>query len=134
VTWPAGIVLDKPGVGGLAANRRTPIIVGIVASHGLTHAIYTHLCDCLRVGKSCIGTRHQLVITIDEQDSIYIVISGSTARSFWDSGISVKVASVNNNTLATDTAFSNATRTTFTGSTMPASTRSTYSLRAASNP
>jgi hypothetical protein len=38
------------------------------------------------------------------------------------------VASVSSSTLATETAFSSAARTTFTGSTMPASTRSTYFL------
>jgi alanine dehydrogenase len=64
----------------------------------------------------------------------HIVISGSKARSFWGSGISVMVASVNRRTLATDTAFSSATRTTLVGSMMPASTRSTYSLRPASKP
>ena len=44
------------------------------------------------------------------------------------------VASVSSSTLATETAFSNAVRTTLAGSTMPASIRSTYSLRAASKP
>ena len=40
------------------------------------------------------------------------------------------VASVSSSTLATETAFSSAMRTTLVGSMMPASTRSTYSLRA----
>lgn len=47
------------------------------------------------------------------------------AAALMSLGISVMVASVNSRTLATDTAFSNATRTTFVGSTMPASNRST---------
>ncbi len=42
------------------------------------------------------------------------------------SGISVKVASVSIKTPATETAFSRAMRTTFVGSMIPASTRSTY--------
>ena len=50
------------------------------------------------------------------------------------SGASVIVASVRSSTLATETAFSSATRTTFVGSMMPASTRSTYLPRAASKP
>jgi thymidine phosphorylase len=33
--WPAGVVVDKHCVGGLPGNRTTPIIVSIVASHGL---------------------------------------------------------------------------------------------------
>jgi len=64
----------------------------------------------------------------------HAAISASNARSFFSSGISVMVASVNNRTLATDTAFSSAMRTTLVGSMMPASTRSTYSLRPASKP
>ena len=54
----------------------------------------------------------------------YIAISGS-AVSFLVSGISVIVASVRSSTLATETAFSSAMRTTLVGSMMPASTRST---------
>src|SRR5664280_713472 len=64
----------------------------------------------------------------------YIAISGSGLRSLLTSGISVIVASVSNRMLATDTAFSRAMRTTFVGSMIPASIRSTYSLRPASNP
>jgi hypothetical protein len=45
----------------------------------------------------------------------HIAISGSTGRSFFVSGISVIVASVSNSTLATETAFSNAVRTTLAG-------------------
>ena len=55
----------------------------------------------------------------------YIAISGSAARSFRSSGISVIVASVSNSVLATDTAFSSAMRTTLVGSMIPASIRST---------
>ena len=50
------------------------------------------------------------------------------------SGTSVNVASVSSKTLATETAFSSASRRTLVGSMMPASTRSTYSPFAASNP
>jgi hypothetical protein len=64
----------------------------------------------------------------------YIASSVSGARSFFSSGISVIVASVNSNTLATETAFSSAMRTTLVGSMIPASMRSRYSLRAASKP
>ena len=64
----------------------------------------------------------------------HIAISGSAACSFFASGISVIVASVSSRTLATETAFSSAMRTTLVGSMMPASTRSTYCLRAASKP
>lgn len=34
--WPDGLVLDKHSIGGLPGNRTTPIVVSIVASHGLT--------------------------------------------------------------------------------------------------
>src|SRR5450830_742824 len=64
----------------------------------------------------------------------YIAISGSGLRSLLTSGISVIVASVSNRMLATDTAFSSAMRTTLVGSMIPASIRSTYSLRPASKP
>jgi hypothetical protein len=64
----------------------------------------------------------------------HMAISGSSERSFLSSGMSVMVASVSKSTLATDTAFSNAMRTTLVGSMIPTSTRSTYSLRAASKP
>jgi len=57
--------------------------------------------------------------------SAYRPISGSASRSFFSSGISVMVASVNNSVLATDTAFSSPMRTTFVGSMMPASIKST---------
>jgi len=68
-------------------------------------------------------------------DVRYIPISASNAASFFGcSGISVIVASVSSRTLATDTAFSRAILMTFVGSMMPASTRSTYSLRLASKP
>ena len=50
----------------------------------------------------------------------YIPKSGSLARSFFSSGTSVIVASVSSSKLATDTAFSRATWTTFVGSMMPA--------------
>ncbi len=50
------------------------------------------------------------------------------------SGTSVSVASVSSKTLATETAFSSAIRTTLVGSMIPASIRSTYSPRAASKP
>ena len=36
LTWPDGLVLDKHSVGGLPGNRTTPIVVAIVAAHGLT--------------------------------------------------------------------------------------------------
>ena len=36
LTWEAPIVVDKHSVGGLPGNRTTPIIVAIVAAHGLT--------------------------------------------------------------------------------------------------
>ena len=55
----------------------------------------------------------------------YISTSGSVARSFRVSAISVMVASVSRTTLATETAFSRAIRTTLVGSTIPASRRST---------
>jgi hypothetical protein len=42
----------------------------------------------------------------------YISTSGSEARSFFSSGTPVIVASVSRSTLATETAFSSATRTT----------------------
>ena len=50
------------------------------------------------------------------------------------SGISVNVASVRSSTLAIETAFSSAMRTTFVGSMIPASTRSTYVPFEASRP
>ena len=56
----------------------------------------------------------------------YIPISGTAEPSGLGSGKSVIVASVSRSTLATETAFSKATRTTLVGSMMPASTRSTY--------
>ena len=59
-------------------------------------------------------------------------VPGSRCRL--GSGTSVSVASVSSSTPATDTAFSSATRTTLVGSMMPASTRSTYVPRPASNP
>lgn len=34
--WPAAMVLDKHCVGGLPGNRTTPLVVAIVAAHGLT--------------------------------------------------------------------------------------------------
>lgn len=34
--WPAPMVLDKHCVGGLPGNRTTPLVVAIVAAHGLT--------------------------------------------------------------------------------------------------
>ena len=36
VTWPTNPIVDKHCVGGLPGNRTTPIIVAIVAAHGLT--------------------------------------------------------------------------------------------------
>jgi thymidine phosphorylase len=36
LSWPAGTIVDKHCAGGLPGNRTTPIIVGIVASLGLT--------------------------------------------------------------------------------------------------
>src|SRR5690606_29776237 len=36
LTWPAQMVLDKHCVGGLRGNRTTPVVVAIVAAHGLT--------------------------------------------------------------------------------------------------
>ena len=36
LTWSAPVVVDKHSVGGLPGNRTTPIIVAIVAAHGLT--------------------------------------------------------------------------------------------------
>jgi hypothetical protein len=54
--------------------------------------------------------------------------------SAFGSGISVSVAAVSNSTLAMETAFSNASLTTLVRSMMPASIRSTYWHRAASNP
>lgn len=51
----------------------------------------------------------------------YIAMSSTPARCSAFSAISVIVASVRSRTLATDTAFSSATRITFVGSTMPAS-------------
>src|SRR6516225_7276025 len=56
------------------------------------------------------------------------------AVAFFSSGSSVSVASASSNTLATETAFSSATRTTFVGSIIPASTRFTYSQPEAPNP
>src|ERR1019366_1698538 len=64
----------------------------------------------------------------------YSAMSASVPRSFLSSGISVIVASVSRRTPATETAFSRAMRTTFVGSMIPASIRSTYSLRPASKP
>ncbi len=48
-----------------------------------------------------------------------IASSDSGSRSFLGSGSSVIVASVSSSTMATDTAFSSATRTTLVGSKMP---------------
>jgi thymidine phosphorylase len=36
MTWKSPIVVDKHSVGGLPGNRTTPIVVAIVAAHGLT--------------------------------------------------------------------------------------------------
>lgn len=36
LTWPPPMVLDKHCVGGLPGNRTTPLVVAIVAAHGLT--------------------------------------------------------------------------------------------------
>ena len=36
LTWPNAPILDKHSIGGLPGNRTTPIIVSIVAAHGLT--------------------------------------------------------------------------------------------------
>ena len=36
LSWPAAMILDKHSVGGLPANRTTPIIVSIIAAAGLT--------------------------------------------------------------------------------------------------
>src|SRR5690606_28411208 len=36
LSWPAEMVLDKHCVGGLPGNRTTPLVVAIVAAHGLT--------------------------------------------------------------------------------------------------
>lgn len=36
LNWPVAPVLDKHSIGGLPGNRTTPIIVSIVAAHGLT--------------------------------------------------------------------------------------------------
>ena len=36
LSWPAAMVLDKHCVGGLPGNRTTPLVVAIVAAHGLT--------------------------------------------------------------------------------------------------
>lgn len=85
-----------------------------------------------------VGQRIQVPLLDAERAALirepYSAISCSPARSFTGSGSSVIVASVKRSTLATETAFSNATRTTFVGSMMPASTRSTYCLRLASKP
>jgi len=35
LTWPSPIVIDKHSIGGLPGNRTTPIVVAIVAAHGL---------------------------------------------------------------------------------------------------
>lgn len=35
LTWPAPLVIDKHSVGGLPGNRTTPIVVAILAAHGL---------------------------------------------------------------------------------------------------
>lgn len=72
-----------------------------------------------------IGRRIRHIAGEVGPDRRHIAISGSGIRSRFGSGISVIVASVNSRTLATDTAFSSAVRTTLAGSTMPASTRST---------
>src|SRR5204863_2338644 len=36
LSWPGKPILDKHSVGGLPGNRTTPIVVSIVAAHGLT--------------------------------------------------------------------------------------------------
>ena len=72
--------------------------------------------------------------SVNKMKTCYIAISGSDARCFASSGISVIVASVSSRVLATETAFSSATRTTLVGSMMPASIKSTYCLRPASKP
>lgn len=35
LSWPAPVVIDKHSIGGLPGNRTTPIVVAIVAAHGL---------------------------------------------------------------------------------------------------
>lgn len=35
IEWPASVVIDKHSVGGLPGNRTTPIVVAILAAHGL---------------------------------------------------------------------------------------------------
>jgi len=72
--------------------------------------------------------------SVNKMKTCYIAISGSDARCFASSGTSVIVASVSSRVLATETAFSSATRTTLVGSMMPASIKSTYCLRPASKP
>ncbi|WP_395021329.1 thymidine phosphorylase family protein [Dongia sp.] len=36
LSWPGSLIVDKHSVGGLPGNRTTPIVVAIVAAHGLT--------------------------------------------------------------------------------------------------
>jgi hypothetical protein len=55
----------------------------------------------------------------------YPAKASGRGASVFSSGSSVIVASVSSSVLATETAFSSAMRTTFAGSTIPASTRST---------
>ena len=64
----------------------------------------------------------------------YSEYSGVGIRSGFFSRSSVSVASVNSNVLATETAFSSATRTTLVASMMPASIKSTYLQVEASRP
>ena len=63
--------------------------------------------------------------TSSQERAVAHAASEASAGSRFGSGTSVKVASVNNKTPATETAFSRATRTTLVGSMMPTSMRST---------
>jgi hypothetical protein len=67
-------------------------------------------------------------------DTLSNAAGAAGAAAGFGSGSLVKVASASSSTLATETAFSSATRTTFVGSMMPASIRSTYRPVMASKP
>ena len=75
-----------------------------------------------RIERAVDGDR---AVVVDGHGSKLHASSDVETGSAFGSGISVSVASVSSSTLATDTAFSSAARTTLVGSMMPASIRST---------
>ena len=85
-------------------------------------------------GARTCGTSRIASVCQCEARASYSAYSGAGVRSGFFSRSSVSVASVNSNVLATETAFSSATRTTLVASMMPASIKSTYLQVEASRP